>query len=99
MLQGLARRLELTDEQATKIRTLATEHGKAHRELMGSLDTACFTRLEAEKDRFDSEVRVLLTPEQQQRFDELLAQQADRFGHRGQRKGQSGRGPGHGRVP
>lgn len=99
MLQGLARRLNLTDEQRSRIQTLATEHGKTHRELMGALDEACFSRIEAEKERFDFAIRALLTPDQQRRFDELLAQQAMRFGRRGPRGGYGGRHGGQGRQP
>lgn len=97
MLQGLARRLDLTDEQRSKIQALAAEHGKTHRELMGALDVACFSQIEAEKDRFDSAIRALLTSDQQRHFDELLAQQGMRFGRRGPRGGRGGRHGAQGR--
>ncbi|HEX8068558.1 MAG TPA: hypothetical protein VF546_01315 [Pyrinomonadaceae bacterium] len=72
--EALRRDLNLTDEQATQIRAILDETRNQYRTLREELRP----RFEAPRQQARARIRALLTPEQQQRFDAVVAQQDSR---------------------
>jgi Spy/CpxP family protein refolding chaperone len=98
-LQALTRRLDLTDAQRQQIKTLLERHGPERRRAMQEVMSTCGAAMREEKSKLDSEIRALLTPEQQARFDEISSRQGERLFapfERGPSEYGKG-GPGHGR--
>jgi Spy/CpxP family protein refolding chaperone len=63
--------LKLTDQQTTSIRTILDETRNEYR----TLRTELRPRFEEPRMKARAKIRALLTPEQQQKFDALVAQQ------------------------
>lgn len=76
---ALVRRLELTREQRRSVEALLDQHGPKHRIIMQDMMSKCGHAMQVEKANLDGEIRAILTPEQQRRFDELSARQRERL--------------------
>ena len=101
-LKALARQLDLSDEQRAKVAEVMASHREERDELMRSLAEDCGGELRQHREKVADEIRGLLDPEQQRRYDDLRKKQLERFPlmgpPRGGRKG--GHGPGRqGRGP
>ena len=83
LIDRLTDELQLSGEQRVKVEAILA----ARRQQLEQLNQDAVTRAETERAAMQSEIRAVLTPEQQKRFDEWLAR-APRFG-RGMRGGPS----------
>lgn len=72
--EAMRRDLNLTDEQATNIRAILDETRNEYR----ALRTELRPRFEEPRLKARARIRALLTPEQQQKFDAVVAQQDSR---------------------
>jgi Spy/CpxP family protein refolding chaperone len=77
LIERLDRELQLTSDQKTRIRGIFDER-RSHLE---TVQREIASRAEKEQQELQAEVRQVLTPDQQERFDRWLAQQ--RRGRRG----------------
>jgi Spy/CpxP family protein refolding chaperone len=90
----LARKLDLDADQEQRIRSILTQDRDTARELGRVMFERCGGDLREQRARVDAEIRAVLRPEQQRRYDELLEERRERmwlgpaFRHRGE-----GRGP------
>src|SRR5437763_8485389 len=80
--EAMRRELSLTDEQATAIRALLDETREEYR----ALRTELRPRFEEPRQKARARIRALLTPEQQQKFDALAAQQDSKRDEEEQRR-------------
>ena len=71
-LGALARRLKLDDAQEDRVRDILGKYGKQRRVLSREIMARCGAPLHAQKAQMDSEVRALLRPDQQARYDQLI---------------------------
>jgi hypothetical protein len=71
-LGALARRLKLDDAQEDRVRNILSKYGKQRRVLSREIMARCGAPLQAEKAQMDSEIRALLHPDQQARYDQLI---------------------------
>ena len=71
-LGALARRLKLDDAQEDRVRDILGKYGKQRRVLSREIMARCGAPLQAEKAQMDSEIRALLHPDQQARYDQLI---------------------------
>jgi Spy/CpxP family protein refolding chaperone len=78
---SMRRDLNLTDEQATAIRVILDETRNEYR----ALRTELRPRFEEPRQKARARIRALLTPEQQQKFDTVVAQQDSRRDEEDQR--------------
>ena len=69
--EKMRRELNLTDEQTTAVRAILDETREEYR----TLRTELRPRFEEPRQKARTRIRALLTPEQQQRFDAMAAQQ------------------------
>lgn len=90
-LRGFERRLRLTASQKQAVDAIFTRHREKMDSLKSELMKGCGAPLRAELDVIDGEIRAVLTPEQQQEFEEMRAER-DRRGP----FGPPGPPPGHG---
>jgi Spy/CpxP family protein refolding chaperone len=75
MLNKFSDRLSLTDEQRTQVKAIM--HQK--RSKMGVIYTEMRPRFEQVRNETSDEIRKILTPEQQQKFEEFEAEKRERF--------------------
>jgi Spy/CpxP family protein refolding chaperone len=75
---GVARRLDLDADQEEKVRAILARDGADSRGLYKDMLERCGQPLREQKERSNAEVRALLRPVQQQKFDALLAERRDR---------------------
>jgi Spy/CpxP family protein refolding chaperone len=94
-LRVLVRKLDLDADQEQRIRGILAKNRESVRELGRDMMERCGGSLREQKARVDTDVRAVLRPDQQKRYDELLEERHDRmwfgpnhFRHRGE-----GRGP------
>jgi Spy/CpxP family protein refolding chaperone len=78
-LRGWARALDLSDEQRQRVREIADRHRPARRTAMAEVMERCGEPLRASKAALDVEIRAVLAPAQQERFDVLVRRQEERF--------------------
>jgi hypothetical protein len=71
-LGALAHRLKLDDVQEDRVRDILGKYGKQRRELTRDIMDRCGAPLRAQKAQMDSEIRVLLRPDQQARYEQLI---------------------------
>jgi Spy/CpxP family protein refolding chaperone len=69
--ENMRRELNLTDEQTTAVRTIIDETRNEYRALRAELRP----RFEEPRQKARAKIRALLTPEQQKKFDAMVAQQ------------------------
>jgi Spy/CpxP family protein refolding chaperone len=78
-LDALTRVLDLTPAQREAIGAILRRQEPEARTRMRESMEQCGQSLRDHKLKVDAEIRALLTPEQQQRFDQLAAEQAEKF--------------------
>jgi len=78
-LGALSRRLRLDDAQEDRARDVFGKYGKQRRALTREIMTRCGEPLRAQKAQLDAEIRALLRPDQQTRYDQLLKDSEGRF--------------------
>jgi len=71
-LGALAHSLKLDDAQEDRVRAVLGKYGKQRRALTRDIMDRCGAPLRAQKSQIDSEIRALLRPDQQARYDQLL---------------------------
>ncbi len=71
-LGALSHRLDLDDAQEDKVRVIMAKSGQARRELTRAMMDRCGDPLRAQKAQMDAEIRALLRPDQQTRYDALV---------------------------
>jgi hypothetical protein len=71
-LGALSHRLALDDAQEDKVRGIMAKYGQERRELARAMYDQCGEPLRTQKAQMDSEIRALLRPDQQTRYDELV---------------------------
>src|SRR6478735_2243420 len=69
---ALAHRLKLDDAQEERVREVLGKYGKQRRALTREVMQRCGAPLRAQKSQMDGEIRALLRPDQQARYDELV---------------------------
>ena len=69
--EKMRRELSLTDQQTTAVRTILDETRNEYR----ALRTELRPRFDEPRQKARARIRALLTPEQQQKFDAMVAQQ------------------------
>ncbi len=83
-MHGLARRLDLDDDQRDKLRVLMRKNREQTRALGNEMMERCGEPLRAHHTAFDTELRALLRPEQIQRYEELHRERPFRMGPPGE---------------
>lgn len=78
-LSALRRQLGLDDAQSERVRALFQRFRPERRRLLRAAFEQCGKPLREQKMKLDGELRSLLRPEQQHRFDELIQSQGERF--------------------
>jgi Spy/CpxP family protein refolding chaperone len=78
-LDALTRVLDLTPAQREAVGAILKRQEPEARERMRESMEQCGQSLRDHKAKVDAEIRALLTPEQQKRFDQLAAEQAEKF--------------------
>ena len=68
--EHLQRNLNLNDQQATQIRAIVSETRESYRQLRTEVNP----QYDAIRQRARARIRALLTPEQQQKFDSMIAE-------------------------
>jgi Spy/CpxP family protein refolding chaperone len=81
-LGALSRRLHLDDAQEDKVRAILHKYAEQRRDLNRDMVDRCGAPLREQKTKMDAEIRALLSPEQQTRYDKLI-RDADARGPRG----------------
>ncbi|HYP77601.1 MAG TPA: hypothetical protein VER12_16630 [Polyangiaceae bacterium] len=69
---ALAHRLKLDDAQEDRVREVLGKYGKQRRALTRDIMQRCGAPLHAQKAQMDGEIRALLRPDQQTRYDQLI---------------------------
>ncbi len=82
---ALSRRLDLDDAQDQKVRAIMAKYGQERRKLARDMLDRCGDPMRAQKAQMDAEIRAVLRPDQQSRYDALV-------------KDSNGRGPANGPV-
>lgn len=79
MLRNLVDELGLTETQEDKVRSLIQAHRPRMEQIRSELSQTCAAPMREHKAKLDAEIRAVLTPEQRERFDALMAKQRERF--------------------
>jgi Spy/CpxP family protein refolding chaperone len=93
-LRVLTRKLDLDSDQEQRIRAILTKDRDTMRDLGRSMFDRCGDPLREQKARVESDIRNVLRPDQQRRYDELLDDRRERlrigpgfFRHHGEDRG------------
>ena len=78
-MEALASELDLTREQRRQVRQIMERHREENRQLSRAMFEKCGVDLQALRARIDSEIRVVLTEPQANRFRELMEKRGNRF--------------------
>ena len=78
-LRILARKLDLDGEQEQRIRGILARDRDALRDLGRDMLERCGGPLRDQKAQVDSDIRAVLRPDQQRRYDELLDERRERM--------------------
>lgn len=81
-LHSLKRRLHLDREQEHRVAEILAKHREESRTLGTEMVEHCGEQLRAHKAKVESEIRSVLRPEQQARFDELVEERRDHLFYR-----------------
>ena len=84
--RALARELDLRDEQRARIEEIMRQRRPEREKLMKEMAEKCAGPMKEHKAKVDEEIRAVLDPAQQKRFDELLEKQSKRFPLMGPRR-------------
>ena len=79
-LGALARRLNLDDAQEDRVRDIMSKYAAQRRGLMRDVMEHCGAPLRAQKTQLDAEIRTVLRPDQQARYDQLIKDRESRSG-------------------
>jgi hypothetical protein len=79
-LHAISRRLHLDDAQEDRARDIFAKYRKQRRVLTREIMTRCGAPLHAQKTQLDAEIRALLHPDQQARYDQLIQDSEGRAG-------------------
>jgi Spy/CpxP family protein refolding chaperone len=82
-LRGLVHALDLTDEQRDKIKAILEKHHGERRASMNEVMEKCGDPIRKQKAALDADIRAMLNPDQQKRFDTLSEGQEERLFHHG----------------
>jgi len=80
-LGALSHRLKLDDTQEDRVRDVLGKYGKQRRVLTHEIMVRCGAPLRDQKSRMDAEIRALLRPDQQTRYDQLIKDSNDARPH------------------
>lgn len=78
-LDALARELDLTSEQRTRVEGILHANQDERARRMRAMFETCGEPVREHKKRVDADIRAALTPAQQKRFDELADEQEKKF--------------------
>ena len=78
-MRALQHALNLSADQRTKVTAILERQAPERRRLVGEMMQRCGDPVRAYKAKADTEIRALLSPEQQVQFDKLAKRQAERF--------------------
>jgi len=78
-MEALASELDLTREQRRQVRQIMERHREENRRLTRAMFEKCGVDLQDLRARVDSEIRVVLTEQQAQRFRDLMEKRGNRF--------------------
>ena len=76
--RAFSKELDLTDAQRDKVKAIFDAHREEHRRTSRDVMERCAGPLREQRAKVDAEIRALLTPEQQQRFDKLAKEREER---------------------
>lgn len=76
---AIARELDLTRDQRKQVRDIMERHRDENRQLMRAVAEKCGGDLQSLRERVDAEIRAVLTPDQQKRFQELTEKRGKMF--------------------
>jgi Spy/CpxP family protein refolding chaperone len=76
-MTGLTRELELDKAQEEQVRAIVTRHRELRRELTKKMFDECGGSVEQDRMQMDQEIRAVLRPEQQKRWDEVVAKRRE----------------------
>ena len=79
-MRGLARRLDLDDDQREQVHALLEKNREEVRGLKRKLADECVAPLASHRDAFDASLKKVLRPEQVARYDELQKERNARAG-------------------
>ncbi len=79
-MRGIARRLDLDDEQREQVRALLEQSKEKNRLLGQKMMEECGGPVRDQRAAFQAEIKKILRPEQAARFDELEKQRRGPFG-------------------
>ena len=82
-LGALSRRLDLNDSERANVAAVMAKYGEQRRTLAREIMDRCGAPLRAQKLQMDAEIRALLSPEQQARYDKLVKDSDSRPHHGG----------------
>ncbi|RYZ10270.1 MAG: hypothetical protein EOO73_01455 [Myxococcales bacterium] len=76
---AMSRELDLSREQRQKVRDIMERHRDENRVLMRDMVEKCGSDLQGLRQRVDGEIKQVLSPEQQKRFQELTDKRGKLF--------------------
>jgi Spy/CpxP family protein refolding chaperone len=76
--RAFSKELDLTDAQREKVKAIFDAHREEHRRASRDVMERCAGPLREQRAKVDAEIRAVLTPEQQQRFDKLMKERDQR---------------------
>lgn len=76
---AMSRELNLSREQRQKVRDIMARHRDENREVMRAMVDKCGGDLQGLRQRVDAEIKSVLDPEQQKRFQELVDKRGRHF--------------------
>lgn len=82
-LEAFTRELDLSDDQRERVRRIVERRRPERDRLLRRMFDECGQAMQRDKEGMDAEIRALLTPEQQPRFDAMRERRAKFF--RGER--------------
>lgn len=71
-MRGMARKLELDEDQEKRISAILAKARDEARDVSRDMFEKCGEPIRAQRARVDAEIRAVLRPDQQQRYDELV---------------------------
>jgi len=78
-VRGLTRMLDLTDAQRDRVKAILEKHASERETAFSDMIQRCGDPVKKQKAEVDAEIRAVLTPEQQPKFDALVKKQDERF--------------------
>jgi Spy/CpxP family protein refolding chaperone len=94
-LRHFADQLNLTADQRDRVIRILEAHRPEMERIREQLSQSCAQPLREHKRKIEGEIRAVLTPEQRERFNALMAKQHRRFPPMGPPPWRSGHGRGH----